>query len=157
MKKVGFDIHGVIDKNQELFSNIINDLRELKYEIHILTGSLIDDNLLKKLESYNIKYDHIFSILNYHREIGTEMWKDHRGWWIDDEEWNKTKSNYCYRNGLNFHIDDTRVYGKYFKTPFGHITPLIDNPRILEIKGDVNFEILEIFKKYEGYYKMKFI
>tara|TARA_R110000772_G_scaffold2410_4_gene8602 strand:- start:71294 stop:71767 length:474 start_codon:yes stop_codon:yes gene_type:complete len=155
-KKIGFDIHGVLDKNPELFSDIINRFRELNYEIHILTGSLIDKKLIDEIRSYNIKYDYIFSILGYHRKIGTEMWENEHGWWIDDDVWEGTKAIYCKNNNINFHIDDSRLYGNHFETPFGHITPIQENPRILEISGDVDTEILNVLKSYEGYYKMKF-
>ncbi|GAF72031.1 unnamed protein product, partial [marine sediment metagenome] len=120
-KKIGFDIHGVIDKNPELFSKIIKDFRDLGYEIHILTGTLPDIELFRELDSYNIKYDELFSILGHHKKEGnTEMWQDSKkGWWIDDDVWNKTKADYCNKNELAFHLDDTRIYGKYFDIPFG--------------------------------------
>ena len=155
--KVGFDIHGVIDDNPNLFSKIINELSEKGFEIHILTGSLIYGDLIKELDSCKIKYDYLFSILEYHKKNGTEMWKDNRGWWIDDDLWNKTKSEYCHKHDINLHIDDSKVYRKYFKTSFGHISLSQDIPRILEIKGDVDFKVLEVLKNNEGYYKMKFI
>ena len=157
MKRIGFDIHGVIDKNPELFSKITKDFKNLGYEVHILTGSLPTPALYEELKSYDILYDDLFSILGYHRANGSKMWKDDRGWWVDDDVWNKTKAEYCDSKGFLFHLDDTRIYGQYFKSPFGHITPIIENPRILEIKGDVDDEILEVFKNYEGYYKIKFI
>lgn len=155
-RKIGLDIHGVIDNNPGLFSKISKEFRSIGYEVHILTGSLITKELLDEIDRYNIKYDALFSILEYHRKNGTEMWKNEKGWWVDDDVWEKTKSIYCAKHNLNFHIDDTRSYGKHFTTPFGHLTPNIENPRILEIQGDVNTEILEILKSNEGYYKMKF-
>lgn len=154
--KIGFDIHGVIDRNPKLFGEIINTFRQLGYEIHILTGSLITKELTDEIHGYGIEYDHIFSILEHNRKIGTQMWQDDKGWWIDDDVWDKTKAEYCEKNNINFHIDDTRKYGKYFSTPFAHITPIIENPRILEIYGDVDTEILDVLKNHEGYYKMKF-
>jgi len=158
MKKIGFDIHGVIDKNPELFSKIINRLKGLGYEIHIITGSLITEELLTELSLYNINYDQIFSILGFHQDKETEIWEDANGnLWIDDDIWNESKGNYCNRNDFVFHLDDTKVYGNYFDIPFGHITPIKENPRILEVKGDVSDDILAIFKEFEGYYKIKFI
>lgn len=157
MNRIGFDIHGVIDKNPELFSQLTHRFSKLGYEVHVLTGSLLSKKITDQLESYNIKYDKLFSILGYHKTRGTKMWKDERGWWIDQDIWDETKAEYCRENDLNFHLDDTRVYGKYFDTPFGHITPIIENPRIMEITGDVDDEILEVLKEYEGYYKIKFI
>lgn len=157
MNKIGFDIHGVIDQNPELFSKIIQRFRELNYEIHILTGSIIDRNIKEELKGYGIEYDHLFSILDYHKDKDTEMWTDENGrFWIDDDTWNKTKSMYCNKQNLKFHIDDTEIYGKYFNVPFGHITPTDRNPRVIEIKGDLDDEIIEVFKENEGYYKLSF-
>ena len=156
MKKIGFDIHGVIDENPVLFSEIISEFKRNGYEIHILTGSMVTDELIAELKGYNIEYDRIFSILDYHRSIGTNMWKDSRGWWISDEDWNVTKSMYCEREKIDFHIDDTKIYGKYFSSPFGHLTPSINVPRILEIKGFVSIEIINILNKYKGYYEFSF-
>lgn len=156
---IGFDIHGVIDANPELFSCIIKELKKLNYKIHLLTGSRITDNLIHELEDYDIVYDEIFSILDYHLRIETDMWKDDRGnFWIDEDIWNESKGSYCNNNNFLFHIDDTKIYGDFFNTPFGYISyPTSDNVRILEIKGDVDDNILKIFKSHEGYFKLKFI
>jgi len=158
MKRIGFDIHGVIDDNPPLFSTIIKEFKLLGYEIHILTGSLPTKKIIDELKSYDIEYDHLFSILGYHKSKGTKMWKDKRGWWVDDDIWNRTKGEYCKENNLKFHLDDTKIYGKYFNTPFGHLTPISISTRLLEIKGDVDDEILKLFKKYQQiYYKLTFI
>lgn len=156
LKKIGFDIHGVIDKNPDLFAEMIAEFYSLGYEIHILTGSLITPDIIRELRDYGIRYDFLFSILGYHRSKNTEMWEDDRGFWIDDDLWEMTKAMYCKEHEINFHMDDTRSYGDHFTTPFGHITPIKENPRILEITGDVDDEILCVFKKYEGYFKMSF-
>lgn len=156
-KKIGFDIHGVIDRNPSLFSMIINEFRGLGYEVHILTGSLLSPMLVRELEKLGIKYDRLFSILSHHRENGTEMWENEDGWWVDDNIWVETKGIYCEKHNIDFHIDDSKIYGKYFNTPFAHITPEENGyPRLLEISGNVDTEILDILKKYEGYYKMRF-
>jgi len=34
---------------------------------------------------------------------------------MDDDIWNKTKAKYCEVMKLDLHIDDSDVYGKYFK------------------------------------------
>lgn len=158
MKKIGFDIHGVIDQNPELFSKIINKLKGLGYEIHILTGSLINQNLLTELSLYDIAYDKIFSILEYHKDNDTDMWEDSKGnLWLDEDTWNETKGNYCNKNNIKLHIDDTKIYGNNFKDGFGHLTPTRENPIILELSGDICDEILTLLKSFEGYYKIKFI
>ena len=157
MKKVGFDIHGLINKNPKLFSAIIKDLKQLGYEIHILTGASIDNSIIKELKGYGIEYDVLFSISDFHKRKGTHMWENDDGWWLDDDEWNRTKGDYCEREGISVCIDDTEVYGDYFTTPFAYMTNFRKVPRKLFIYDDIEEEILKILSKYSGiYYKIKF-
>lgn len=136
MIKIGIDIHGVIDKEPDIFSELTHEFKKKEYEVHILTGARIDDRVLSELSQYGIKYDKLFSILDYHSEIETKMWKDEDGCeWIPQDIWNSTKGNYCLRNEIDFHIDDTKIYGKWFKTPFGHLTSYNKYPRILELSS----------------------
>ena len=138
MYKLGLDIHGVIDKEPELFSELTRIMKSKGCEIHILTGSRITPELKEQLNGYGIVYDYIFSILDYHTETGEDMWQDSKNnWWIDDEIWDGTKSIYCVDNNINLHIDDTKRYGEFFSTPFIHFT-IDSNLEIVEeyTKGD---------------------
>jgi len=126
--KVGIDLHGTIDSDPEYFSRLIKILREdVDSEIHITTG--IKGTLAKeKLEKLGIDYDHLFSITDYHESIGTEITYDENDEpWIDEETWNRTKGDYCEREQIAFHIDDTEAYGKHFVFPtifilFNHVS-----------------------------------
>lgn len=146
-KNIGFDVHGVIDHHKDMFKNIIDEFIEANYVIHILTGSKVNDRLLNSIS--HIKYHHIFSILDFNERIGTDMWEDDRGFWIDDYKWNMSKSYYAHSNNLLFHLDDTKIYGDYFKTPFGHYDKKRD---IIELTNNINptKEILTIYKN-NGY------
>jgi len=148
MRKIGIDIHGVIDKNPKIFSKLTQWLKSNGYEIHILTGAKITEELITQLITFNIQYNRLFSILDYHEKNGkTDMWQDDKGnWWIDDDIWNKTKSMYAEGESLDLHIDDTRKYGEYFNTPFIHYTidsnievdsKLIKDEFISEIIGEM--------------------
>lgn len=132
--KLGLDIHGVIDKRPDMFANLTEIAKNRGYEVHILTGSKVNNSLIEQLNGYGIKFDNVFSILDYHtKETDTHMWQDSKNnWWIDDDIWNETKGIYCKKMGIDLHIDDTKIYGKYFETPFTHFT--IDGH--LEIKND---------------------
>lgn len=58
--------------------------------------------------------------MDYHEKLGTKINYDKNGDpWIDPELWDKTKAEYCQREKITLHIDDSPVYGKHFKTPFG--------------------------------------
>ena len=47
---------------------------------------------------------------------------EHGNPWVSDEEWDKTKAEYCKKHNISFCIDDTARYSKYFETPFGYMT-----------------------------------
>lgn len=113
--KIGIDLHGTIDSNPELFSVLIWMLREEGNEIHITTG-IKGDLAREKIANLGIEYDHLFSITDYHVSIGTEVVYDENDEpWIEEITWNRSKGDYCKREGLEYHIDDTEVYEEYFE------------------------------------------
>lgn len=117
--RFGFDIHGVIDAEPRFFSELTEDLIKEGHEVHILTGHRITAELRKELASLQIRWTKLFSITDHHIESGTEVTFDEKGNpWIEDELWDKTKADYCKDNEIVFHIDDSKVYGDYFKTPY---------------------------------------
>jgi len=126
MSKLGIDIHGVIDARPDMFSELSHEIKKNGHEIHILTGSKITKEIIDVLKRYDIVYDNIFSILDYHEEAKVEdVWQDSRNnWWLDNDVWNKTKGDYCIDNHIDFHIDDTVIYEKYFETPFALFLPI---------------------------------
>ncbi len=110
-------------------------------EVHIITGgATIDDKRL--LDRYNIRYTHLFSIIDYHKEKGTPTSGKHPKYGFDmisDEEWDKTKADYCREHNIDLHIDDTLIYNNFFTTPFcrlwthdHHIKPGHKDPRHLD-------------------------
>jgi len=112
--KLGLDFHGVIDKGPELFSVMSDLLVKNDHEVHIITGETITNEFKLKIQNFNIIYTHLFSIIDYHKSIGTLIRYEDNGPWIDEDLWNKTKAEYCERMKIDLHIDDSKVYGKYF-------------------------------------------
>jgi hypothetical protein len=118
--KIGLDFHGVINYMPEFFAFFTKAIIEAGGEIHIITGGLFHGEM-ELLKKHDIRYTKIFSIREYHREIGTPTFEKHSIYgfpMVSDEEWNKTKGEYCAREGINFHIDDTIQYETFFTTPF---------------------------------------
>ncbi|CAG7580685.1 MAG: hypothetical protein SLAVMIC_00521 [uncultured marine phage] len=159
-RKIGIDIHGVINVNPDIFSALTKKFKDLGYEIHVLTGPRLNQPYKTRTGNYNsveeelvrhdIIYDHLFSVLDYNIEQGEDAWEDEKGWWTSDESWNKTKAEYCQREQIDFHIDDTKIYGKFFTTPFAHLTPPAD-VRKLELHGiSEDDEIIQIIKSVAG-------
>jgi hypothetical protein len=119
--KIGIDFHNVIDVMPELFAFLTDSIIKNGGEVHIITGGLRDSDK-QLIEKYDIKYTKIFSIVDYHKSIGTKTNGVHpkHGFPLieDDDLWNHTKGKYCKENGIHLHIDDTENYKKFFETPF---------------------------------------
>ena len=114
--KLGLDFHGVVDRYPEAFAQMTKALVWGNHEVHIITGQEDGVELRKTLSQMGIHYTHIFSITSYHKRQGTPVEHDENGYpWMDTETWNATKGKYCDDNNIDFHIDDSPEYGKYFK------------------------------------------
>jgi hypothetical protein len=118
--RVSLDLHGVISDMPYFFSFLSKTLIDAGCEVHIITGGATEDDK-KLLRDYNIKYTHFFSIVDYHLEMGTPTSGLHPKYgfpMISDEEWDRTKAEYCKENEIDLHIDDTLIYNNFFTTPF---------------------------------------
>jgi len=114
-KKIGIDIHGVITAYPEDFSEIIDRLMNNGHEVHIVTGARLSSRLIKNLLQLNVRWSSMFSIVSYHEAIGTKVTYDNCGRpWMDEQAWIETKGLYAKNIGLDYHIDDSEIYGKYF-------------------------------------------
>ena len=70
------------------------------------------------LDAHNIAYSHIWSMADYFDNKRQLTRLNDGTFQVDDKAWNKAKAEYCLENKIDFHIDDSAVYGKYFATPF---------------------------------------
>lgn len=110
---IGLDIHGVIDRHPEIFSNLSRHWASLGHVIHIITGQSWE-TAVHKVEKANIVYHHHYSIVDYHKQSkDVKMWSDENGWWMPDEDWNKSKGIYCKEANINIHFDDELQYAKH--------------------------------------------
>ena len=119
--KIGIDIHGVLDTNP-FFKQMALSMRHDGDEVHIITGTSTELALkdLEKLDMHKgFHYTHLYSITDdlISRGIPVE-WKDGNNPFFPYEEWDKAKAEYCAKNGIGIHFDDTKRYGDYFTTPF---------------------------------------
>lgn len=113
--KIGIDYHNVITANPEYWSKFTKDMKKLKHKIYIITGMSLDSDLMQKLEEFDIQYDRLFSITDYHFANQTDMVFDVGLPYMDDEKWDRTKADYCKKEKIDVHYDDSNIYGKYFK------------------------------------------
>lgn len=115
MKKIGFDIHGVIDVYPHFFSEVSKSLVEGGNEVHIITGAPKSKEVVDKLSELDITYTHFFSIVDWAESIGVPVeWTD-EGPKMDEFLWDIAKARYCVQEAIDLHIDDTPRYGDFFK------------------------------------------
>ena len=125
--KIGIDVHGVIDSIPDLFAFLSDSIIKNGGEVHIITGGSWTPELENQIKEHGIKWTHYFSVYDYlinsdevsRGEVifpdGTIQEK------FPDEVWDKVKGDYCDKNNISLHIDDTLVYNSYFKTPFARL------------------------------------
>ena len=133
--KIGLDLHGVISDQPEFFKQLMRSLRNQSWEVHIITGGSIKkaEQELKKLDIVQgYEYTHLFSVLDYHIEKGTRI----VGWHpvllnpeFPNEEWDKTKADYCREHEIGLHLDDSMAYEKTFTTPFARVWTNTNTPK----------------------------
>ncbi len=117
-KKLGFDLHGVVDTKPEIFRLIFRSLIRDGWEIHIITGApwSKERETLKKLR---LPFTHFFSIVDYHVSIRTRIgWDEQGNAHIHEYKWDRTKGQYCKKHGIMMHTDDSDIYGYFFRTPY---------------------------------------
>jgi len=118
--KIGLDMHGVLD-NIKFFTIISELLVEAGHEVHIITGrewKKIKNELYQNDIYEGTHYSHHFSITDYLIEQGESVrWEDPDNPWFEEDAWNKVKGEYCEKNKIDIHFDDTEVYASFFKTP----------------------------------------
>lgn len=156
--KLGLDIHGVIDIYPEFFSELVRTLLKGDHEIHVLTGATFD-KALKKLKIADVLFTHFFSITDYCTARGEQITFDTKGDpHMDKELWDGAKAEYCQRNEIDLHLDDSYTYSKYFKTPYIQVQKnikqlIIIYPENVVFLDDVYYNPLIVFpiKEINGY------
>lgn len=131
--KFGFDLHGVIDTNPKFFSEFTKFLVDGGHEVHILTGPK-RFRVRPDLKEMGIVYTHLFSIHEWALENKHEVIKDVKGDpHVDPYIWDKAKGEYAKEHELDLHLDDSDIYGYFFKTPYARFYSK-DSDRTRKIK-----------------------
>ena len=116
MKKIGLDVHGVLDRYPEFFSWLSKQLIKDKYEVHIITGQRDTVGLRDKLRKLKISWTKIHSITDYNAARGVKItYKSPDNPWMDERAWNSAKARICKEHGIDVHFDDSCVYGNWSK------------------------------------------
>ncbi len=115
--KIGIDYHGVITANPEFFKDFNTLALARGIQIYILSGGFEKD-ITDFLRQHQIPYSHIWSLADYFDKNKQLTYLPDGSFKVDDKLWNAAKAEYCEQHGINFHIDDSVLYGEHFTTPF---------------------------------------
>jgi len=147
LMKIGFDFHNVINTNYEYFSNLIKKYRNYGYEIHIITGSSIVD-LYPTLLYWDIQYDVYFSISDWClAHSRTVKVRDDGHVFDNDDIWNNAKAEYCMRDGIDIHIDDSMIYRETFKNIKTHFFLYNQHDDTIQSKMEQTIKTMVKFKR----------
>lgn len=115
---IGIDLHGVIDSDIEWSKKVLDSLM-FDFGINIISGPPKAD-IEKELNKYGLyqglHFDKVFSIVDFLKEKGVEMWTDEKErWWASEEDWWSSKAEICEKHDVDIMIDDKEKYQQYFK------------------------------------------
>lgn len=115
--KISIDYHGVIDQNPSFFRIFTKKAINQEIQIYILSGGSKED-VAKYLHNNDISYTHIFSLLDNFKEQNLVTLSEDGNFFVSPDLWNQAKATFCLKEKIDFHIDDSAIYGQYFQTPF---------------------------------------
>lgn len=115
--KIGVDYHGVITADPVFFASFNREAMVSGCRIHILSGGHKDD-ISAYLQAHDIPYSLIWSMVDYFDKKNMVQYFEDGSFKVNDKFWNQAKARYCEENAVDFHIDDSILYGGYFSTPF---------------------------------------
>lgn len=115
--KIGIDYHGVLNANPVFFARFCRLAIAQNCLVYIISGGSEKD-VLFFLKKHRIDYSQIFSLVDFFDKQGLVTRFADGSFKVEDNLWNAAKAQFCAREQIDFHIDDSAVYGSYFTTPF---------------------------------------
>lgn len=126
----GIDIHGTLacrkpDKSvgasslYPLLAPLMMSWVKKGETVYVLSGppqNVILSELAALGLQQGVHFHQAFSMVDYMRGLGTEMWENPPGsnhWWADKAEWNRAKGLLAKHHGIDIIIDDTVEYGPH--------------------------------------------
>jgi hypothetical protein len=129
---ISIDFFGSLNKDYELWSDFLEEIRRDGVKVHIISGLWLPD-LANKLEAakyyQDTHYDYIHSILNYLSSVGEDTFYDEGtdSWYSTQEAWWSAKAEICRLNRIQVHLDsDIRFKESFLNVPTRFI--LINEP-----------------------------
>jgi len=115
--KIAFDIHGTLDKYDQLMDLawFLNRKRYVSSETEVWVISGPTREVIKKRLPQSLKNTvKIVSVVDYLKSKDVKMWQDANGeWWCKDDEWWSSKGQICKEFGIDILVDNEIKYKKY--------------------------------------------
>ena len=115
--KISVDFHGVITAEPEFFGAMMQIWHKQGIKVYVVSGGPCD-YIKQYLAEHKIVYDKLWCIFDHFNAIEKIEVAADGSFHIDDELWNAAKGQYCAQEKIGLHIDDSKIYGKYFTTPY---------------------------------------
>lgn len=119
MKKIGIDVHGVIDEDTEFSKKQMVRLVNSGVEVYVISGPPtyeVKQELFLMGIFEGIHYHKVLSIVDHLRSKNVEMWLDDKNtWWADEADWWRSKAEMCEKMDIDIMIDNTETYKPYFE------------------------------------------
>lgn len=126
--KLGLDLHGVINDMPNQMKMLTESVIKGGGEVHVITGSNTEKSKSELTElgfEPRVHYTTTTGVGDYLTLKGVEsipgMLDKYGNPLFSDENWDSAKGKYCEEHGISLHLDDTLLYGDYFKTPFARL------------------------------------
>lgn len=119
MKKVAYDLHGVIDSEPESYKSVMKTLYNTPgIQIWVISGSPAKD-IIKQLSALGIEsgvhYHVVASVVDYLISKGHDYTIDENGeYWFNSKVWWESKAMICKENNVFCLTDDHAKYGEFF-------------------------------------------
>jgi len=115
--RIGIDFHGVLNVNPCFFKEFIDIALKKKIAVHIISGGP-EDTIRAYLTERGIKYTKLWCIYDYYARNRKVDYFPDGSFRVSDDLWNRAKAQYCKREHICLHIDDSMIYGRDFQTPY---------------------------------------
>lgn len=135
--KIGLDYHGVLTAKPDFFAAFTSLAISQGWIIHVVSGGACED-IKKYLAAHKIFYSKIWSMLDYFNNKHEVKYFSDGSFFVSNDLWNSAKADYCLAQNIQLHIDDSVIYGQYFKTPFLLYDEKMQNGTLL---GNLDYKI----------------
>lgn len=118
MKKVAYDLHGVIDSDPEMYKSVMQTLCNTGIQVWVISGPPAKDVILQLkalgLES-GVHYNAVASVVDYLLSKCNDYTLDNKGdYWFEKDIWWGSKAAICRENNIFCLTDDHPEYGEFF-------------------------------------------